>query len=171
QVELLQQVVRPAARHCPGQVVEPADDLEVEAGAEQSVDRGLLGGHADTPLDLPGLRGDIEPGYPCRAFGRLGERGEDADGRGLAGTVVAQETEHGSGLDLEVEVAKGPQIAEPLAQVADRNPGFAASSARMLYRLGVHSTSNFSSTMYVWQPEIAARGKNPRTWPAKSPGR
>ena len=46
----------------------------------------------------------------------LAQGGEDADGGGLAGAVVAEQPEHGAGRDVEVEVAEGPQVVEPLAE-------------------------------------------------------
>ena len=60
---------------------------------------------------------DVESGHgrPSPSVGRR-QRGEDADGGGLAGAVVAEQAEHRAGSDVEVEVAQGPQVAEALAE-------------------------------------------------------
>ena len=50
------------------------------------------------------------------ALGRVAQRGEDADGGGLAGAVVAEQAEHGAGRHVEVEVAEGPEVVEALAE-------------------------------------------------------
>ena len=62
-----------------------------------------------------GVLDDVEPGDGGSTFGGSREGGEDADGGGLAGAVVAEEAEDGAGGDVEVEVPQGPEIVEALA--------------------------------------------------------
>ena len=57
-----------------------------------------------------------------------GERGEDADRRGLARAVVAEQTEDRARGDVEVEIPQRPEVAEALAQALGRDPA-AVSSA------------------------------------------
>ena len=116
EVELLEQFV--AALACCGlrHPTKSPDRLEVETGAHQAVDGGLLRRDTDAASNGSGLAHDIEPGNGGAAFCRLAERGEDADGRGLACSVVTQQTEDRAGSDVQVEVAQRPQIAEPFPE-------------------------------------------------------
>ena len=57
EVEPLEQLVGPGPGPGLGQVVQPADHLEVGAGAHQPVDGGLLGGHADAAPHRAGVGG------------------------------------------------------------------------------------------------------------------
>ena len=88
------------------------------------------------------------------------ERGEDADRGGLAGAVVAEQTEDRARRDVEVEVAQRPEVAEALAQargsMTPRSGSSGLRRCRMAYGLFVHSTTNISSTLYEWQPEPPA---------------
>ena len=89
--------------------MQAADHLEVQPGAHQPVDRGLLRGDADAAAHRAGLVNHVEARHRGAALGGLAQRGEDADGRGLAGAVVAEQPEHGAGRNVEVEVAQRPQ--------------------------------------------------------------
>ena len=125
EVEQLEQLVG-AAGGPPrfGQVVQPTDHLEVEPGAHQPVDRGLLRGDADAPAHRGGVGDDVEAGDAWRAPSvGVRERGEDADRGGLAGAVVAEQAEHGARRHVEVEVAQGPEVAEALAEALGVHPG------------------------------------------------
>ncbi len=76
-----------------------------------------------------GCVADVEAVDRGRALGRLDQRGEQADGRRLAGAVGAEEPEHLAAADLEVDAADRPAIAEPPAQ-----PGRRVSAGRSLGR-------------------------------------
>ena len=106
----------------------------------------MLSGNADSLTDDGGVANDVNTCDGGRAFGRLGERGEYADCRCLAGAVVTEETEDGPGSNVKVEVSKRPKVAESLAQPVARHPG---GSLRMVYRIIVHSTFKDSSTRYA----------------------
>ena len=116
QLEALEQVARPPAGLGAPDAVQPTDQLEVEVGVEQTVDGGLLGGHPDVAADQRRVAHDVVAADGGRALGRRGQRGEHADGRGLAGAVVAEQAEDGAGGDVEVEVAHRPQLAVALAE-------------------------------------------------------
>ena len=131
EVEALEQLVGPARRRRRlEQVVEPPDHHEVLPRAEQPVDGGLLRGDADARgAPAAGSADDVEAGdrAPMPVGGRR-QRGEDADGGGLAGAVVAEQAEHGARGDVEIEVAQRPEVAEALAEAA--GPDAAPSAAR-----------------------------------------
>jgi hypothetical protein len=57
------------------------------------------------------------------ARGRLEQRGEDPDERGLAGPVRADESEHVAGLDVERHAAQGGVGAVRLSEIADLDHG------------------------------------------------
>ena len=93
---------------------------------------------AATPMRRRTRSGSATTSRPATAavpVGGRGQRGEDADGRGLAGAVVAEQAEHGAGGDVEVEVAQGPEVAEALAEAAGvgRPPAGAAGSWEFSY--------------------------------------
>ena len=69
-----------------------------------------------------GVGDDVDAGDVRAAGGGEGERGEDADRRGLAGAVVAEQPEDGAGGDVEVEVAQRPEVAEALAESLRDDP-------------------------------------------------
>ena len=80
-----------------------AEQHQVLAAGEPLVERGLLAGQRDLLADGAGVGDDVMAGDERAALGRGEEGGEDADGGGLAGAVVAEQTEHRAGLDREVE--------------------------------------------------------------------
>ncbi len=122
QVQLLEQFAGSTLGDGLGQIVEAADHDEVGAGREQTVDRRLLGGDADAPAHLERVGDDVVAGDAGRALGREAEGGEDLDGRGLAGAVVAEQAEHRARGDVEVEVAEGPHVAVALAETLGVEP-------------------------------------------------
>ncbi len=92
-------------------VVEPADQLEVRAGGQQAVDgRGLARQPDPRAHARPRRLTTSSPATRAAPVVGRGQRGEDADGRGLARAVVAEQTEDRAGGDLEVEVAQRPQL-------------------------------------------------------------
>ena len=115
-------VRRPGRGRTLGEVVQAADQLEVQAAAQERIDRRLLRGDTDSLADLAGSRDDVEAGHRRPALGRLRQRREHPDRGGLAGAVVAEQSEHGAGRDVEVEVAQRPHVAELLAETLRRGP-------------------------------------------------
>ena len=116
EAEALEQLVGAPPGLRLGEVVEPADHHEVRAAAHQPVDRGLLGGHTDAPPHGAGVGHHVDAGHGRRALGGRRQGGQDADGGGLAGAVVAEQAEDGAGGHVEVEVAQRPEVAVALAQ-------------------------------------------------------
>ena len=152
EVEPLEQLVGPAAgrrafdRWCRRPTI-----TRFARAAHQPVDGGLLRGHADAPAHRGRIGHDVDAGDRGRALGGRRERGEDADGGGLAGAVVAEQAEDGAGRDVEVEVAQRPEVAVALAEAAGDDAAAALggraggrSSVGMLYRCFVHSTTNLA---------------------------
>ena len=117
QAEPLEQLVRATAYDGPRQVIEPADELEVRAGAEEPVDRGGLSREPDAAAHRRRVGDDVQAVDARGAGRRLGECGEDADRGGLARAVVAEQPEDRAGRHVEIEVAQRPQIAVALAQL------------------------------------------------------
>ena len=116
EAEQLEQLVGPAARPPLGQVVQTTDDLEVEPGAHQAVDRRLLRRDADALAHRGGSLATSNPATRGRPSVGVGHGGEDADRRGLAGAVVAQQTEDRARWHVEVEVTERPEVTEALAR-------------------------------------------------------
>ena len=116
-----------------------------------------------------GSRGNVEAGHPRLALGGDRQCREHADRRGLAGAVVAEQTEHRAGLDVEIEVTQRPEIAELLAETDRPDPGMDRArrrrrdDIRMPYFFFVHSTNSLSSTLYEWQAVIPDSRHTPIT--------
>ena len=84
------------------------------APVEQVVDGGLLGGEADRGADGVRVVDDVVSGDAGGAAVGREQRGEDPDGRRLAGAVRAEQREHLAGLDGEVEPVEDARRAERL---------------------------------------------------------
>ena len=92
------------------------------------------------------------------------ERGEDADRRGLAGAVVAEQPEHRARRDVEVEVAQRPQVAEALAEALGDD------AARRRRRAGGRRLSSYAvlTCSYIVRPTLAVHCT---TWQPRTSGR
>jgi hypothetical protein len=100
----------------PVQVVQAADHVEVLAAGEVPIDRGGLAGQTDGLAHGGGLAGHVVPGHLGLAGVGAQQGGEDADGGALAGTVGAEQPEHGAGRDGQVQVVQGLDRPEVLAE-------------------------------------------------------
>jgi hypothetical protein len=96
QIETLQQFGGTTAGLWARQVVQVAHQVQVLRAGEQPVHRGELAGDADRGAYRVGLGGDRVPGDAYLARVRTDQRRRDVHGRGLAGTVRAEQGEHGS---------------------------------------------------------------------------
>jgi hypothetical protein len=103
--------------------MESTDHLEVVARREKAVDGCLLGRDSDVRPDASGLSDDIEARDPGRALAGGCQRGQQPNGRGLAGAVMAEQSEYRSGRNGEVEIAERPKIAVALAEPERLDPG------------------------------------------------
>ena len=124
QPEAVEQLVGPGADGRPGQVGEPADEAEVLAAGEVLVHGGVLAGEADALAHRLRVGGDVEAQHLGPAGVRPEDGGEDADGRGLAGAVGAEQAEHGAGGDGEIDAGEGADVAE--ASWSAPRPGWPA---------------------------------------------
>ena len=116
ELEALEQLARPVGRPAPAQVVEPPDHLEVLEAGEVLVDRRVLPGQADAGAQQRRVTHDVEPadlGAP--AVGHE-QGGQDADARGLAGAVGAEQPEHGAVWDRQVDAVERQHLAIGLLQ-------------------------------------------------------
>ena len=103
--------VRPPGRDRLGQAEEPAAELQVLRHRELHVERVVLGDDADPPLDRDRVPGDVVAGHPGPAAGRGDQRGEHADGGGLARAVRAEQAEELALRDVEVDAAHRLHVA------------------------------------------------------------
>jgi hypothetical protein len=150
----LEQLAGTLAGGCARQVVEPPDQLEVGARAEQAVDGGGLRGHPDALAHPSCLHDHVVAGDPRAALGRRRQGGEDAQRRGLAGAVVPEQPEHAAGGCVQVDVAQRPQVAEALAQPLDAHAAAGLRSggafASMVYHCFVrHTTGDSTASWYT----------------------
>ena len=111
EAEALQRLRDPAPQRGAGDPVELALDDEVLAAGGVGVDAVLLADDADRVADADGLGEDVEAGDAGAAGVRPRERGEDPDGRGLAGAVGAEQAEDRAGRDREVEPVERADVA------------------------------------------------------------
>ena len=96
-----------------------------------------------------GLRGDIETEHARPTGGRPKERGQDADGRRLAGAVGPQEGEELATLDGHVDAVERPGAARiDLDQRLDLDGRSRwAAGARLLHQNGLTSISQMMTMM------------------------
>ena len=99
--------------------VEAADHHEVLLAGEVLVDRGVLPGEPDLGAQRARVTDDVEAGDAGAARVRRQQGGEDADGRGLAGAVGAEDAQYGARRDLEVDAVERAHLAERLHESAD----------------------------------------------------
>src|SRR6185436_9968693 len=97
---------------------------EVLASGQRLVDRGVLAREADAQAD--GLRVGADVDAEHRRSPAVGgeDRGEDAHRGGLAGTVRAEQAEHGPWRDLEGHTGERDDLAETLLDVVDDDGRF-----------------------------------------------
>ena len=150
QVETLQQNIAPTAGFRFGHAMQTADRLQVQSSGHQAVDGGLLSSHADALAYPTGVGADVDPRYGRRPFRGLTQRGEDTNGGGLAGAVVAEEAQHRARSHIQVEASQRPEIAEPLSEPRghDTPRERVAGPFERPYGLFVHGTANTTSTLY-----------------------
>ena len=81
---------------------------------EVLVDRGVLPGEAHLLADGLRFAHDVVAEHRRRAGGGLEQRGEDADGGGLAGAVRAEQAVDGALADPQVHAVEGAGVAKVL---------------------------------------------------------
>ena len=93
QLEEAQVALDPLGSDVCVEAVQPAEEVEVRARRQFVVQPGRLGQDADPRPDGIGSLADVEAVDRRRALGRRDERGQQPDGRGLAGTVGPEQPE------------------------------------------------------------------------------
>jgi hypothetical protein len=116
QVEPGQQLSGPPPRGLLGQVEQLADHDQVLGPGEILVHRGELAGQADVLTYLVGLGADVEPVDPGGPRVRAQQGGENADRRGLARAVRAEQAEHGSFARREINPRQRLRVAKGFGQ-------------------------------------------------------
>src|SRR6185437_4951068 len=102
----------------PGQPRQPAHHPQVLLAGLRVVQRGELAGQADPTADGRTLAAHVESGHPGPPGVRLGERGQDAHGRGLARSVRPEEGEHATAGDVQVDPVQYAHVPVGLGQPA-----------------------------------------------------
>jgi hypothetical protein len=116
QAHPIEELVGPAAGGGLAQPVEPAEQDEVLAAAENLVDGRLLAAEADPPPDLVGGASHVGAGHHRPAAVGSQEGGEHPDRGRLAGAVRAEQAADGAGGDRQVEPVERPGVAEALVE-------------------------------------------------------
>jgi hypothetical protein len=105
-------------RSCLGvRAAEPAqspDHHEVLHAGEHLVERGVLSRHPDAALHRSGLGHHVVACHACCTCVGMGEGGEDANGRALAGSVRPEHAENRARRHFEVEPVERNRRAVPL---------------------------------------------------------
>ncbi len=151
-------------------MVEAADHLQVGTSGQQLVHRRLLAGEADAWTHARRLADDVEAVNEGASFVRPQQRRQDANGGRLAGAVAAEQAQHATPGDLEVDLAQRPVWPEAFAEalgtdgVIDRvhsnPPCRTAYRSRTMYDIGtLYRMSNRPS---IW---MRARRQAGRTRP------
>ena len=112
----LEHLAQPVLEDVARDAVELGMETEVLLAAQVGVEGGLLEHQADVPTYVTPLPDDVEAGDGGRARGERGQRAEDLDGRGLAGTVGSEEAERLPGAHVEVDAVDRRQVAVALDQ-------------------------------------------------------
>ena len=119
QAEQLQQLTGPPARPGPAEVVQPAACTRFSRPLAKP---STAANCPVSPIRSRTCGACFSTSYPAMVAvpeSGLSECGQDAHGRGLAGPVRAEQTEHGSGGDPQVDAVQGPHLAVRLGQAAD----------------------------------------------------
>ena len=123
QVELLEQLVRPAPALGPAEVVQVGHHDQVLPAGEQAVDRGELAGDADRGAHLLRVPVQIVAGHPDLAGVGGDQGGQDLHRRGLAGAVRAEQGKDGAFGNVQVDAVEHDlspyDLCRPDAVIAD----------------------------------------------------
>jgi hypothetical protein len=95
--------------------VEATDHLEVLAPGELAVDGGELAGQPNPPAHREGLANDVVAEHAGIAGRWLEQGGQDANERGLARPVGAEQPEDHPGRDVEGQAVERDHVTELLA--------------------------------------------------------
>ena len=121
EVELAEQVGRPAPPLGAAQVMQVGHQEQVLGAGEQVVDGGELAGDADRGPDRVRRGGQVVAGHPQLAAVGFDQGGQDLDDGGLAGPVRAEEREDRALGDRQVDAVEHDLVAVGLAQSGDRD--------------------------------------------------
>ncbi len=116
QVEPREQLGGPLPCGARRQVQELADHDQVLRAGQVLVDRGELAGQPDAHPHLAGLRTHVEPVDPGGPRVSAQQRGENADGGGLARAVRPEHGEYAAPAHREVHSGEGLRLAEGLGE-------------------------------------------------------
>src|SRR5207249_2906211 len=152
-------------------VVDEGVELEVLAGSQLLVERGVLKNETDARADRRRVVVDVDARHASGARRRAHQRAQDVDRRRLAGAVRAEEAEDLSRLNVQVDASHGLDRAEALGEVVDRDDRLVAHAGWTFPtfpgRLGPCSCVAISCSTIFWLARCMAR--NPfRSWMSSS---
>ena len=130
EAELREQVAGPPLELAAAEPVEAADEAQELARRELVVEEGMVRKVARDGLRGLGLAADVVAAEEHGAGRGRQQPGHQADGGRLAGSVRADEAEHGAGLDREVEVGDGDRRPVRLAQVNEADHRWLSSAVK-----------------------------------------
>jgi hypothetical protein len=140
QAHPIEELVGPAAGGGLAQPVEPAEQDEVLAAAENLVDGRLLAAEADPPPDLVGGASHVGAGHHRPAAVGSQEGGEHPDRGRLAGAVRAEQAADGAGATARSNPSSAPvspkRLWRPSASIANSScpiatPGLLSTAYRV----------------------------------------
>ena len=112
QAEVVQQLVDPVVVAVHAEIA--ALDAQRLAHAEEGVEDQLLRHDAQGPARRGVVVDDVVAHHAHPAFGGLGQAGQHADQRGLAGTVGTEQAEEFAAGDVEADAPKGLDLPSPI---------------------------------------------------------
>ena len=112
-----------ALRRSRGNLVGDGEEVEELPDLHAVVDAEVVGHVADAFADADRVARDAVAVDDAFAGGGAEQRGQEANGRALAGAVGADEAEHLAGADLEVQIRDGHEVAVDLGEVAKFDHG------------------------------------------------
>ena len=126
-----EELVGPPLGRAAGQPVEPPEQDEVLAAAEDLVDGRLLPAEPDAPPDRLGRAVHVRPRHPGAAAVGPQQGGQDADRRRLPRAVRSEQAAHACRREPPGRTRRGPdarRMSSPALR--PRSPGFAARLVR-----------------------------------------
>ena len=118
QAHQVDKMLRPLAPQAPGEIVEPAIDVDVLPPGEVEVGGQRLRNHADRLAHASGLTRDVEAGDESLARGRHDQRRQHPAERGLARAVGSEQAEKLATPNFETHMIDGGECAEAFSELA-----------------------------------------------------
>ena len=146
-----------------GQAVEPRDEFEVLPHRKVLVQAEALRHVADLALDLVGVAADVVAETGALAAIRRQQAAQHADGRGLAGSVGAEEAVDRTALHLHREIMHDLAAAKRLRQALDIDRDVGRGCGCVTHRRSATGVLALRYTLIGW-PTRKLSGRLGRAW-------